>query len=532
MEHKMQELSHLGFENIGNVYWNLPTTALYEQAIRRREGLLSHLGPLVVRTGQYTGRSPKDKFLVEDVENQGKIWWGDVNQPFTVEEYNRLRNRILAYLQGRDLYVQDLYACADEDYRLSLRVITESAWHALFARNMFIIEKYWDKLEDFKSDYTMIHVPHFRAIPELDSTRSDVFVILNFERKEILIGGSSYAGEMKKAIFTVLNYLLPLQGVLSMHCSANQGKDPQDVALFFGLSGTGKTTLSIESSRTLIGDDEHGWSPKGIFNFEGGCYAKLIRISSKTEPEIYETTRRFGTIIENVAIDLKTRRIDLDDDTLTENTRGAFPISHLPNASITGTAAHPNVIFFLTADAFGVLPPISRLTPTQAIYYFLLGYTAKVAGTERGVKEPSATFSTCFGAPFMVHSPVVYAEMLGEKIRENDVQVWLVNTGWTGGSYGIGHRIDLPYTRAMIRAVLEGKLSGVNFETDPVFRLSIPTTVPEVPDEILKPKGTWKDGKLYDAKSRELTEKFHQAFKEFENTVDEDVRNSGPSRGT
>jgi phosphoenolpyruvate carboxykinase (ATP) len=532
MEHKMQELSHLGFENIGNVYWNLPTTALYEQAIRRREGLLSHLGPLVVRTGQYTGRSPKDKFLVEDVENQGKIWWGDVNQPFTVEEYNRLRNRILAYLQGRDLYVQDLYACADEDYRLSLRVITESAWHALFARNMFIIEKYWDKLEDFKSDYTMIHVPHFRAIPELDSTRSDVFVILNFERKEILIGGSSYAGEMKKAIFTVLNYLLPLQGVLSMHCSANQGKYPQDVALFFGLSGTGKTTLSIESSRTLIGDDEHGWSPKGIFNFEGGCYAKLIRISSKTEPEIYETTRRFGTIIENVAIDLKTRRIDLDDDTLTENTRGAFPISHLPNASITGTAAHPNVIFFLTADAFGVLPPISRLTPTQAIYYFLLGYTAKVAGTERGVKEPSATFSTCFGAPFMVHSPVVYAEMLGEKIRENDVQVWLVNTGWTGGSYGIGNRIDLPYTRAMIRAVLEGKLFGVNFETDPVFRLSIPTTVPEVPDEILKPKGTWKDGKLYDAKSRELTEKFHQAFKEFENTVDEDVRNSGPSRGT
>jgi phosphoenolpyruvate carboxykinase (ATP) len=529
VENNMKELSVLGFENIGNIYWNLPTTALYEQAIRRREGLLAHLGPLVVRTGQYTGRSPKDKFLVEDAKNIGKIWWGEVNQPFSEEKYDRLRNRILAYLQGRDLYIQDLYACAEQDYRLSLRVITESAWHALFARNMFIQEKDWDKLEEFQFDYTMIHVPHFRAIPELDNTRSDVFVILNFERKEILIGGSSYAGEMKKAVFTALNYLLPLQDVLSMHCSANQGKDPNDIALFFGLSGTGKTTLSIESSRKLIGDDEHGWSPNGIFNFEGGCYAKLIRISEKTEPEIYETTRRFGTIIENAAIDLKTRRIDLDDDTLTENTRAAFPISHLPTASRSGTAGHPKIIFFLTADAFGVLPPLARLTPEQAIYYFLLGYTAKVAGTERGVKEPSATFSTCFGAPFMVHSPDVYAKMLCDKILEFDVQVWLVNTGWTGGPYGSGHRIELPYTRAMIRSVLEGRLDRVDFETDPVFRLSVPKTVPNVPDEILRPRDTWENGELYDEKASELSQKFHKAFKEFEDKVDKKVQNSGPS---
>lgn len=529
MNDKLDQLSVIGFENVGNIYWNLPTTALYEQSIRRREGLLAHLGPLVVRTGQYTGRSPKDKYLVEDVENQGKIWWGEVNQPFTKEKYDRFRSRILAYLQGRDLYVQDLYACADENYRLSLRVITESAWHALFARNMFIVEKDSEKLERFQSEYTMIHVPHFRAIPELDSTRSDVFVILNFERKEILIGGSSYAGEMKKAIFTVLNYLLPLKGVLSMHCSANQGDDPNEVALFFGLSGTGKTTLSIEASRTLIGDDEHGWSKDGIFNFEGGCYAKLIRISEKTEPEIYETTRKFGTIIENVAIDLRTRRIDLDDDSLTENTRGAFPISHLPNSSKSGTAGHPNIIFFLTADAFGVLPPIARLTPEQAIYYFLLGYTAKVAGTERGVNEPSATFSTCFGAPFMVHSPVVYAKMLGDNIREYGVQVWLVNTGWTGGPFGVGHRINLPNTRAMIRFVLAGKFDEVEFETDPVFQLNIPTSIPDVPDKVLRPRDTWEDGGLYDEKATELSNKFRQAFSGFEDKVDKEVKDSGPS---
>ena len=436
MHSKLDRLKSLGFENLGTVHWNLPITSLYEESIRRREGLLAYLGPLVVRTGQYNGRSPNDKYIVKEESCQADIWWGSANRPFSEENYERLRSRVLAYMQGRDLFIQELYVGASPEHRLSLQVISESVWHSIFSRTMFIRELNPESLDTFKPEYTLIHVPSFHATPELDGTRSEVFIVLNFKRKEILIGGSAYAGEIKKSVFTLMNYLLPLGKVLSMHCSANFGENPEDVALFFGLSGTGKTTLSIEANRTLVGDDEHGWSDDGVFNLEGGCYAKVIRISKEEEPEIYQTTRRFGTILENVAIDSKSRVIDLEDPYLTENTRAAFPISHLENASRSGTAGHPRVIFFLTADAFGVLPPIAKLTTEQAMYYFLLGYTAKVAGTERGVQEPQTTFSTCFGAPFLVHPPEVYASMLGDKIRQHGPQVWMVNTGWTGGPFG------------------------------------------------------------------------------------------------
>lgn len=531
MPDKLEQLKKMGFENLGAVHWNLPTTALIEEAIKRREGLLAHLGPLVVRTGQYTGRSPNDKYLVDEPESAEKIWWGDVNQAISPEKYDRLRNRALAYLQGRDLYIQEVYSGADQDHSIGVRVISESAWHTLFARTMFILEKDGGALENFSADYTIIHVPYFRAIPEYDSTRSEVFVSIHFGRKEILIGGTAYAGEIKKSVFTVMNYLLPLNGVLSMHCSANYGKDPDDVALFFGLSGTGKTTLSIEARRTLVGDDEHGWSDQGIFNFEGGCYAKMIRISEDTEPEIYQTTRQFGTILENVAIDPQTRRLDLNDDSLTQNTRGAFPISLLDNATRNGVGGHPKVIFFLTADAFGVLPPIAKLTPAQARYYFLLGYTAKVAGTERGITEPQATFSPCFGAPFMVHSPEVYAKLLGQKIEEHNVQVWLVNTGWTGGPFGVGRRINLPYTRSMVHAVQDGDLDDVELETEPYFSLQVPKSVPGVPEDVLHPQVTWGDKSAYEQKAKELAQKFNAAFAQFSEGVSEEVRSAGPEVG-
>ena len=524
MPDKRRDLEALGMLNLGQIYWNLPTPALYEEAVRRREGLMAHLGPLVVRTGQYTGRSPRDKYIVRDEVSDRLIWWGEVNQPMEVETYETIRARVMAYLQGRDVFVQEVYVGADPRYRVSLRVITESAWHALFARNMFIRELDPEKLEAFQPDWTLIHVPHFRAIPELDHTRSEVFVVVNLSRKEVLIGGTSYAGEIKKAMFTVMNVLLPRQGVLSMHCSANWGKGPDDVALFFGLSGTGKTTLSIDSSRTLIGDDEHGWSDEGIFNLEGGSYAKVIRISPEHEPEIYETTRRFGTILENVAIDPVTRRLDLDDASLTENTRAAFPISHLPNATREGRGGHPRVIFFLTADAFGVLPPLARLSEAQAVLFFLLGYTARVAGTERGVKEPQATFSACFGAPFMALSPTVYARLLRERIRKHGVQVWLVNTGWIEGPYGEGRRIPLPYTRAMVHAVLEGQLEGVPYETDPFFGLQVPTRVPDVPDRVLRPAESWPDRQRYEETAARLRQAFREAFQAYENDVDPDIR--------
>ncbi|MDX1655964.1 MAG: phosphoenolpyruvate carboxykinase (ATP), partial [Candidatus Competibacteraceae bacterium] len=445
----------IGIANVGNIYRNLSTPVLYEEAIRRHEGMLSHLGPLVVRTGQYTGRSAEDKFVVREPGSEVHIWWGKHNRPIEPEKFDGLYRRLEAYLQGRDIFVQDCYAGADPNYRLKIRVINEKAWHNLFARTMFLREFDPQALADFSPDFTVLQCPNFLAIPEVDGTRSEAFILLNFARKMIIIGGTQYAGEIKKSIFSVMNYLLPDRDVLPMHCSANIGKDG-DTAIFFGLSGTGKTTLSADPQRALIGDDEHGWSDKGIFNFEGGCYAKVIRLDPKGEPEIYDTTRRFGTILENVGIDSKSRRLDLDDGSLTENTRAAYPITHLPNIVPDGIGGQPSNVVMLTADAFGVLPPIARLTPEQAMYHFLSGYTAKVAGTERGVTEPSATFSSLFGAPFMARHPTVYATLFGERLARHKVDCWLVNTGWTGGPYGTGSRIKLAYSRALIRAALAG----------------------------------------------------------------------------
>jgi phosphoenolpyruvate carboxykinase (ATP) len=519
-------LEHHGIANVNSIYWNLSTPQLYEEAIQRREGRLAHLGPLVVRTGQHTGRSPNDKFIVREPTSESKVWWGKVNRPIEPDHYQTLHRRLISYLEGRDLFVQDCFAGADPRYRLPIRVITETAWHSLFSRDIFIQAKP-QELATHVPQFTVINVPYFHAEPEVDGTRSEVFIILNFGEKTALIGGTQYAGEIKKSIFTVLNYLLPQQNVLSMHCSANIGHKG-DVAIFFGLSGTGKTTLSADPTRTLIGDDEHGWSDHGVFNFEGGCYAKVIRLSPTAEPEIYDTTRRFGTILENVAFDSATGRLDLDDDSLTENTRAAYPISHITNAKRDGMGGHPRNIVMLTADAFGVLPPIARMTPEQAMYHFLSGYTAKVAGTEKGVTEPQATFSTCFGAPFMVLSPTVYANMLGERISTHKVSVWLINTGWSGGPYGVGQRIKIGYTRAMVHAALDGALSSVPTRIDPNFGLSVPAMCPNVPEEVLDARNTWADKRAYDAQAGKLAGMFAENFKTFVDTVPTAVRDSGP----
>lgn len=527
-------LENHGIRNVNAVYWNLPTSRLYEEIIQRREGLIAHLGPIVVRTGHHTGRSPNDKFIVREPTTEDKIWWGDVNRPFDPDRFDALYDRLMAYLQGKDIYIQDCWAGADPEYRTAVRVISESAWHSLFARNMFLniyqVQRQGapGQLETFVPDFTVIDTPRFHAVPGVDRTNSEVYIIVNFARKVVIIGGTSYAGEIKKSVFTILNYLLPLQNVLSMHCSANQGPEG-DVALFFGLSGTGKTTLSSSPDRYLIGDDEHGWSEKGIFNFEGGCYAKVIRLSKEKEPEIYQTTRRFGTILENVMIDAQTRRLDLDDDTLTENTRAAYPITHLEKIVPEYRAGHPQNIFFLTADAFGVMPPISKLTPEQAMYHFLSGYTAKVAGTEKGLgKEPKATFSACFGAPFLPLHPSVYAELLARKLKQHNTHVWLVNTGWTGGPFGIGHRMDLSYTRAIIRAALNGTLADIPTEPDPIFGVHVPIRCPDVPDEVLNPRNTWEDKEAYDRQGRELAGMFHNHFKAFADRVDKAVVEAGP----
>ncbi len=499
--------------NLKNVYWNLPTPALYEEALKRNEGILSHLGPLVVRTGQFTGRSPNDKFVVDEPSSRDHIWWGKVNRPIEADRFDELHRRMTSYLQGKDVFVQDLWSGADPHYRMPVRIITQYAWHSLFVKNLFI-QPTAEELSDMRPEFVVIDCPGFHAYPEVDHTHSDVFILVNFAKRIVLIGGTEYAGEMKKSVFTAMNYYLPFQGVMPMHCSANIGEQG-DTALFFGLSGTGKTTLSADPLRTLIGDDEHGWSDNGVFNFEGGCYAKVIKLNPETEPEIYQTTRRFGTVLENVGIDMKTRRLNLDDDSLTENTRSAYPISHIPNATRTGQGGHPKNIVFLTADAYGVLPPIARLSSEQAMYHFISGYTAKVAGTERGVKEPSPIFSACFGAPFMAQHPSVYAQLLGKKIAEHEVRVWLVNTGWTGGPYGVGSRMKLPYTRAMINAALNGELDNAEFETDPVFGIAVPTAVPDVPDEILNPRNTWSDKAAYDAQARKLAAMFVQNFEQF-----------------
>jgi phosphoenolpyruvate carboxykinase (ATP) len=520
-------LEAIGIKNAKSVWWNLSTPELYEQVVSRNEGLISHLGPLVVRTGQHTGRAPNDKFIVREPSTEDRIWWGTVNRPFEPDRFERLYDRALAYLQGKDLFVQDCFAGADPEYRLPIRVVTETAWHSLFARNLFI-QGTPEELQVHDPQFTVLNVPNFHADPETDGTHSDVFIILNFSRRLVLIGGTQYAGEIKKSIFTVMNYLLPQKGVLSMHASVNVGPK-NDPAVFFGLSGTGKTTLSADPARTLIGDDEHGWSDRGVFNLEGGCYAKVIRLSPVAEPEIFETTRRFGTILENVSMDPVTRRLNLDDGALTENTRSAYPISHIPNADRTGMAGHPRTIIMLTADAFGVLPPISRLSPAQAMYHFLSGYTAKVAGTEKGVTEPQATFSTCFGAPFMVLPPTTYARLLGEKVEQHRATVWLVNTGWSGGPYGTGKRMSIAHTRTMVHAALNGDLDTVPTTPDPIFRVSVPARVPGVPDEVLRPRNTWADPQAYDRQARDLARRFTENFKQFEKDVTPEVSAAGPS---
>jgi phosphoenolpyruvate carboxykinase (ATP) len=526
--HKVESLTHLGLENLGNVYWDLPAPALYEEAIRRHEGMLSHLGPLVVRTGQYTGRLPNDKFFVREPSSESKIGWGKVNRSIEPEDFAAIKERLCAYLQGKDLFIQDCYAGADDRYRVPIRIISEHAWPALFARNMFIRELDAAKLAAHKPEFTVIHAPNFHAEPGIDGMHSEAFILLDFGQKLILIGGTAYAGEIKKSIFTVMNYLLPQRNVMAMHSSANYGADENDVVVFFGLSGTGKTTLSADPDRTLIGDDEHGWSDDGVFNFEGGCYAKLIRLSPEGEPEIYATTRQFGTVLENVAIDARTRRVNLDDASLTENTRGAYPITQIPNMALSGKGGHPRNIIMLTCDAFGVLPPLARLTPQQAMYYFLSGYTAKVAGTETGVTEPEATFSACFGAPFMALPPLTYAQLLGERIARHNVAVWLVNTGWSGGPYGIGQRIKLSSTRAIVKAVLSGAMKDVPLKSDPIFGIGVPVSCPGVPPEILAPRKTWKDPAAYDKKARELAGMFESNFRENAGDAPDEVRDAGP----
>jgi phosphoenolpyruvate carboxykinase (ATP) len=519
-------LENHGLINLKSEFWNLPTPALYEEALKRNEGIVSHLGPLVVRTGQFTGRSPNDKFVVEEDVNKEKIWWGKVNKPYNKDKFGELERRMSSYLQGKDVFIQDCWCGADPEYRMPVRIITQYAWHSLFIRNMFIRVKP-EEMDTFNPEFVVIDCPGFHANQEIDQTNSDIFILVNFRKKKVLIGGTEYAGEMKKSVFSAMNFFLPLKNVMPMHCSANIGLKG-DTAIFFGLSGTGKTTLSADASRTLIGDDEHGWSDNGIFNFEGGCYAKVIKLSREAEPEIFDTTRRFGTILENVGIDMSSRRVDLDDGSLTENTRAAYPISYIPNASIKGMGGHPANIIFLTADAFGVLPPVSRLTPQQGKYHFLSGYTAKVAGTERGITEPQATFSTCFGAPFMTQHPNVYAKLLGNKIEKHKVKCWMINTGWTGGPYGVGHRMKIAHTRAMVNAVLNGDLDNVSYETDPVFGVEIPKTCPNVPQEVLNPRNTWKDKAAYDIQARKLAGMFIENFKQFEDQVSEEVRRTAP----
>ena len=520
-------LENHGIRNPDTIYWTLHTPVLYEHAIRRREARLAHLGPMVVRTGQYTGRSPKDKFVVREPSSEAHVAWGKVNQPMTEASFDNLHRRLMAYLQARELYVQDCYVGADAEYRMPVRVITETAWHSLFARNMFIQAKD-EELRNFVPDFTVIQAPNFHAIPELDGTLSEVFIVVHFGRRLVIIGGTQYAGEIKKSIFSAMNYLLPFRNVLPMHCSANYGAN-EDVAIFFGLSGTGKTTLSTDPTRTLIGDDEHGWSDNGVFNMEGGCYAKTIKLSASAEPDIYEATRKFGTILENVGYDPDTGRVDLDDGSLTENTRAAYPISHIPRATRTGVAGHPTNIIMLTADAFGVLPPIARLTPEQAMYHFLSGYTAKVAGTEKGVTEPQATFSACFGEPFMVLSPTEYAKLLGDRIAQNQVDVWLVNTGWSGGPYGVGKRMNIGYTRAMIHAALDGTLRNVATRHDAVFNLAVPISCPDVPQEVLDPRSTWSDPAAYDVQAAKLAEMFRKNFQRFAHEVPAELAAAGPN---
>lgn len=520
-------LENNGLRNLNMVYWSLPTAALIERIVSRREGVLAHEGSIVVRSGQHTGRSANDKFIVKTGEEGDNIWWGDVNKSVTPKQFERLYLRLTAYFQGRDVFVQDTTAVAHPDYKMNIRIVTARAAHSLFARNMFL-RKSDEELPGHVPEFTVLQAPGFQALPSEEGTNSETFIIVNFEKKLVLIGGTSYSGEIKKSIFSVLNYILPQKGVLPMHCSANISEEGES-ALFFGLSGTGKTTLSSDPNRLLIGDDEHGWGDDGIFNFEGGCYAKTIRLSSKYEPLIHDATRRFGTILENVVFDPITRQVDFDDNSHTENTRASYPIGFLPNSVENGMGGHPNHVFFLTADAFGVLPPISKLTPEQAIYYFISGYTSKLAGTEKGLgKEPQATFSACFGAPFLPLHPKVYGELLKEKIKKHNSQVWLINTGWTGGPYGVGERMHLPYTRAMITAALNGDLKDTKLRKDAIFGLHVPEYVPDVPDSVLNPRETWADKEAFDKAALDLVNLFKLNIEQFSGEISDEIVKAGP----
>ncbi len=521
--HSSVTLADQGIATQADIKWNLLTGPLVEEAVRNGEGMLAKDGPLVVATGKHTGRSASDKFIVKDAETESTVWWGKTNVAMTPEHFAALKADFLKALgDKKTLYVADLFGGSQPEHRVNVRVINEFAWHNLFIRTL-LVRPEASELAGFAPEYTIIDLPSFRADPARHGCRSETVIAVNFSEKLILIGGTSYAGEMKKSVFGILNYLLPVKGVMPMHCSANIGPNG-DTAVFFGLSGTGKTTLSADASRTLIGDDEHGWSDTAVFNFEGGCYAKMIRLSADAEPEIYATTKRFGTVLENVVIDPETREIDLDDATLAENSRGSYPIDFIPNASKDNLGPVPKNIIFLTADAYGVLPPIARLTPDQAMYHFLSGYTARVAGTEIGVTEPSATFSTCFGAPFMPRHPSVYGNLLKDRIAKGGVTCWLVNTGWTGGMYGTGSRMPIKVTRALLNAALDGSLNSAEFRIDPNFGFEVPVSVSGVEDRILDPRATWADQEAYDATAAKLVKQFVDNFAQFEDHVDASVR--------
>jgi len=519
-----QGLLKLGIRNIDKVYKNLSAPELVEHCLERGEGVLADSGALRVTTGSNTGRSPKDKFVVEDPEFSKEIWWGEINRPISPEAFDALLNKVLSYIQNRPLYVFDGFAGADPQYRLPIRVVNELAWHNLFAHQLFVRPSEAE-LKDHQPEFTVISAPHFQADPEVDGTNSEVFIMLSLARRLVVIGGTEYAGEIKKGIFTVMNYLMPHKEVLPMHCSANIG-ERGDTALFFGLSGTGKTTLSADPLRRLIGDDEHGWSDSGVFNFEGGCYAKCIHLTLEKEPQIWEAIS-FGSIIENVIFKPESRSVDYDSSEITENTRVGYPVDFIPGAVIPGVGENPKAVIFLTADAFGVLPPISRLTREQAMYHFISGYTSKVAGTEKGITEPQTTFSSCFGAPFLPLPPQRYAEMLGQQIEKHSAHVYLVNTGWTGGPYGEGSRIELEYTRAMVTAALDGALETVEFEEHPVFQVEVPQSCPGVPDEILNPRNTWKDKDSYDKKAAELAKQFAENAGKFSD-ISQEILDAGP----
>ena len=523
-------LDNHGLTNLRLAYWNLPTEALYEEITFRREARITRMGPVVANTGKHTARAATDKFVVREAGTEGHVWWGEYNRPFSTEKFNDLYNRVQGFLQGRDVFVQDCYAGADPAYRMPIRIVTELAWHSHFARNMFILPETREEYRRHVPDFTILCVPSFKGIPQIDGTATNTFIVLNFAARMCIIGNTAYAGEIKKSVFTILNYLLPLDGVMPMHCSANIGSGG-DAAIFFGLSGTGKTTLSADPQRRLIGDDEHGWSDEGVFNFEGGCYAKVIQLSASAEPQIYACTRRFGTILENVAFDPVTRIIDLDDESITENTRASYPLEFIDNAVPEKLGGHPKNIILLTCDASGVMPPIAKLTPDQALYQFISGYTSKIAGTEVGLgKEPELTFSTCFGAPFMVHHPSFYADLLKRKIVKYGVHCWLVNTGWIGGPYGIGKRISIRYTRALLNAALGSQLLDVKYVTDPVFGFSVPQSCDGVPPHVLNPGDSWPDRGAYMQRYRELASRFIENFKKFESACPPEIRNAGPRR--